>query len=136
MSNPPHLFAGYSNLTQPKFTCSKLTIETLEQGVKQGANGIVLVSLFLTWTYFTPCTSVFIVHFEHVIAGWVFRLFSPLFPKVSIIDITLMFCSGRLGCYIMHWLHIIFLWKIIGFSSLEFCWSSSFFLGDAVFFSL
>ena len=40
---------------QPTFTCSKLTIETLEQGVKH---------------IFTPCSSVSIVNFEHVIAGW------------------------------------------------------------------
>ena len=32
-----------------------LTIETQEQGVK----------------YFTPCSTAFIVNFEHVIAGWV-----------------------------------------------------------------
>ena len=41
-------------LSQPAFTCTKLTIETLEQGVK----------------YFTPCSSVSIVNFEHAIAGW------------------------------------------------------------------
>ena len=43
--------------TQPAITCSKLTIETLEQGVK-------------LWTCFTPCSIVSIVNFEHVIAGW------------------------------------------------------------------
>ena len=41
-------------LTQPAFTCSKLTVETLGQGVK----------------YVTPCSSVSIVNFEHVITGW------------------------------------------------------------------
>ena len=68
--------------TQPAFTCSKLTIETLEQGVKyvnkyvkvNKANrttpDVALVSLLLT-TYFTPCFNVSIVNFEHVIAGWV-----------------------------------------------------------------
>ena len=35
--------------------CSKLTIKT-----------VVLVCLLLTWTYFTPCSSVFIVNFEQV----------------------------------------------------------------------
>ena len=25
---------------------------------------------FKLWTYFTPCSSVSIVNFEHVIAGW------------------------------------------------------------------
>ena len=38
--------------TQPAITCSKLTIETLEQG-----------------TYFTPCSSVSIVDFEQVHTG-------------------------------------------------------------------
>ena len=42
--------------TQPAFTYSKLTIESL------------MVSLMLT--YFTPCSSVSNVNFEHVIAGW------------------------------------------------------------------
>ena len=32
--------------------------------------GAVLVSLLLTLTYFTPCSSFSIVNFEHVIAGW------------------------------------------------------------------
>ena len=42
-------------LTQPAFTCSKLTVETLGQGVK----------------YVTPCSTVSIVNFEHVIiTGW------------------------------------------------------------------
>ena len=40
--------------------CSKLTI----------VNSVVLVSLLLTLTYFTPCYSVSIVNFEHVIAGF------------------------------------------------------------------
>ena len=31
--------------------------------------GVVLVSLLLT--YFTPCSSIFIVNFEYVIPGWV-----------------------------------------------------------------
>ena len=38
-------------LTQPAFTCSKLTIETLEQGVK-----------YRQWRRF----GVFIVNFEHI----------------------------------------------------------------------
>ena len=53
----------YQNLlliaSHPAFICSKLTIETLEQGVK-------------------PCSSVSIVNFEHVNFGWVlaFQAFS------------------------------------------------------------
>ena len=34
------------------------------------ANDVVLVSLLLTLTYFTPCSSVSIVNFDHVIDGW------------------------------------------------------------------
>ena len=30
----PHKLSYYKNSTQPAFTCSTLTIETLEQGVK------------------------------------------------------------------------------------------------------
>ena len=49
---------------QPAFTCSKLTIKTLEQGVK-----------YVNWrhkiVHFKPCSSVsIVVTFEHVIAGW------------------------------------------------------------------
>ena len=41
-------------LSQSAFTCSKLTTETLEQGVKHVQN----------------CSSVSVVNFEHVIASW------------------------------------------------------------------
>ena len=53
-------------------TCSKLTIETVEQGVKyvqsQGVKhvGVVLVSLLLTLNIFHTCFSVSIVNFEQV----------------------------------------------------------------------
>ena len=43
--------------SQPAFTCSKLTIETLQQGV----NFEHILTL---------CSSVSIVNFEHVIASW------------------------------------------------------------------
>ena len=57
---------------QPAFTCSKLTILTLEQGVKNvQSSGIV--------TYFAPCSSVSIVNFEHIISGWV--IFSVLIKE-------------------------------------------------------
>ena len=52
--------------SQPPFTCPKLTIETLDQGVKYVQSQL--------WTYFTPCSTVSIVNFEHVIAGWVVYL--------------------------------------------------------------
>ena len=44
-------------IIQSAFTFSKLTIETLEQGVR---------------TYLTLCSSVSVVNFEHVIAEWEF----------------------------------------------------------------
>ena len=44
--------------------CSKLTIKTTER-----RSGVCIVKL---WTYITPsCSSVSIVNFEYVIAGWV-----------------------------------------------------------------
>ena len=65
-----------SKLTQPTFTCSKSTMETLEQYVKsvqtlqerhQNDVNDVVVSLLLT---FTHCSGVFIVDFEQVSASW------------------------------------------------------------------
>ena len=41
-------------IAQPASTCSNLIVETLEEGAK----------------YFTPCSSVSIVNFEQVNAGW------------------------------------------------------------------
>ena len=40
-----------SNTSQPTFTYSKLTIETLEQGMKY-VNGVVLVLFLLTFNLF------------------------------------------------------------------------------------
>ena len=45
--------------------CSKLTRKTPELRY-----GVVLVFLDLNLNNFTPCSSVSIVNFEHVIAGW------------------------------------------------------------------
>ena len=42
--------------------CSKLTIKTPEL-----RNGVLIIQF---WTYFTPCSSVSIVNFEHAIDGW------------------------------------------------------------------
>ena len=50
----PSIDSQRKSTHQSAFNCSKLTIKTLEQGVK----------------YFTPCSSVFIVNFGHGIAGW------------------------------------------------------------------
>ena len=44
-------FVSFKDVSEPAFSSSKLTIETL-------------------WTYFKPCSSVSIVNFEHVIVGW------------------------------------------------------------------
>ena len=55
--------------TQPAIKCSKLTVETLEQGVKHVQSyGVVLVSLF-GCPYFTPCSSFSFVNYEQVNAG-------------------------------------------------------------------
>ena len=51
--------------TQSAFIYSKLTIETLEQGVKY-----VQVSNKDTRTYFTLCSNVSIANFEKVNAYW------------------------------------------------------------------
>ena len=48
-------------LFQSAFTCSKLALETLEQGVKY----------VQSQQYFIPCCNVSIAKFEHVITGWV-----------------------------------------------------------------
>ena len=58
-----------TQVSQPAITCSKLTIETIEQGVKH------VQSL-------TPCASVSIVNFEQVIAGWV-QVTTSGFPQIK-----------------------------------------------------
>ena len=55
------------NVSQLAFTCSKLTIEALEQG--------------------TPCSSS-VINFEHVIAGWV--VLSVKTIKATIITFNLV----------------------------------------------
>ena len=63
--------------TQPVIACSKLTTETLEQDVrfnnKDKFNNkdtrTIVVQAFCT--NFTPCSSVSIANFEHVIADWI-----------------------------------------------------------------
>ena len=58
---------------QPACTCSEVTIGKLEQSVKY------------VQIYFAPCSSVSIVTFEHVIAGWgiVILNFKPFHANVS-----------------------------------------------------
>ena len=54
-----HLLRGNNRNTRRRCEiCSKLTIKTPERR-------------HWRWTYFTPCSAVSIINFEHVIAGWV-----------------------------------------------------------------
>ena len=53
------------------WTMFKLTIKTLERRCQNDVIDVVLVYLLLTWTYFTPLSSVFIVNFEQVNVSWV-----------------------------------------------------------------
>ena len=70
--------------TQPQFTCLKLTMETLERGLKvwnmfktnnKDTRTMPLASCWCLycwlWTHSNFLSSVSIVNFEHVIAGWV-----------------------------------------------------------------
>ena len=65
------------------FLISKLTTETLEQGAKlslkltitkperrQCRSGVIIINFELN---FTPCSSVSVVNFEHINAGWVLQ---------------------------------------------------------------
>ena len=64
---------------QPLFAFSKLTIETLEQDLKyvqsyqwrnqNDAIGSRSVAYIVNFKYFTPCSNVSVVNFEHVIVG-------------------------------------------------------------------
>ena len=70
----------WDNDSQPAIICSKLKIETLEEVVKyvQVNNKDIRTTPLASfgnlycklWTYFTPCSSVSIVKFEQVNAGW------------------------------------------------------------------
>ena len=53
------------------WTMFKLTIKTLERRRQNVVIDVVLVYLLLTWTYFTPLSTVFIVDFEQVNVSWV-----------------------------------------------------------------
>ena len=54
------------NLIQSAFTCSKLTIKTPER----------------RHTYFTPCSSVSIVNFEHDNADWLVLILTFVFNEL------------------------------------------------------
>ena len=51
--------------SQPSIACSKLTIDTIEQGTRNAwrRSGVFIVNLF---TYFTPCSSVSFINFDRV----------------------------------------------------------------------
>ena len=54
--------------TQPAFTCSKVTIEMLKQDMSHWRrSGVFIVNVE---HIYTPCSSVSIVNFEQVNAGW------------------------------------------------------------------
>ena len=54
------------SILQLAFTCSKLTIKPRTR--------CEICWKLTTKTYFTPCSSVFVVNFEHVIAGWTWMM--------------------------------------------------------------
>ena len=64
------LFCLFVESAQPAFTCSKLKIETLEQGVKYVQSIKTPKRQSRTKKYFAPCSSVSIGNFEQIIAGW------------------------------------------------------------------
>ena len=53
-------------------TCSKLTINSRLTNKSMTSFWCLYGEL---WTYFTPCSSVPIVNFKHVITGWVWTMF-------------------------------------------------------------
>ena len=60
MKGKQHILSNVFLVTQPAFTCSKLTIETLEQRF-----------IIVNFEHISHlCSSVSIVNFEQVIAGW------------------------------------------------------------------
>ena len=77
---PSWLISNYINIviTQPAIPCSKLTIETLEQAMFNVNNKDTRTTPMAPYTYFTPCSSVSNVNFEHVNAGWVLLYFTHL----------------------------------------------------------
>ena len=64
------------------------------------AIGVVLVSLCELWTYFTPCSSVPIVTFEQLNAGWVATFISIFNFRSSCICIQVLYKIIVLKVYI------------------------------------
>ena len=83
LNSKRHLVTGkVPFITQPTFTCSKLTIETLEQRCEVCSKLTIKPLKRRHWRRFGGfivnfehisylCWSVSIVNFEHVVAGWV-----------------------------------------------------------------
>ena len=72
-------FVAFTSASQPTFTCSKLTIETLEQSCETCSKLTIKLPkrrhrfggfIFNIEHISHLCSSVSIVNFEHVIAGW------------------------------------------------------------------
>ena len=112
---------------QPAFTCPKLKIETLEQGVmfvrvfivdfEHISHRVVLVSLLLTLNIFHTLFTVSIVNFEHVIVGWeriTSSVFSSEFSNIFLVtifkDLAFWLCLlfsfiVNTGSYLIYLLH-------------------------------
>ena len=59
-----------SRLPLASITCSKLTIETLEQGHRTATPSFWSL-YYQLWTYLTSGSSISVANFENVIIGWV-----------------------------------------------------------------
>ena len=75
-------------------------------------DGIHTLTMNLTiteiWTYFTPCCSVSIANFEHVIAGW--ENFSEYLWMIGFPKLHLGTCQTskkELSCEISYWLKTV-----------------------------
>ena len=80
-------------------------------------NGVVLVSLLLMLTYFTSCSSVSIVNFEHWISGWDINKYGTMFlqcqPKVSYICLSWYNPLLNQLSDALLLVHVAFEWKIL-----------------------
>ena len=93
-----YLFATYQSVfrraTKPTFTCSKLTIETLEQRCQICSKLTIqppkrrhrrrFGNVIVNFEHISHlCSTVSIVNFEHVIAGWVYSVTYALLSSIS-----------------------------------------------------
>ena len=68
-------------LSQPAFTCSKVNTRTMCEICSKLT---IKTPERRYWRYFTPCSSIFIVNFEHVIVGWVYSFSLCFFRKLNL----------------------------------------------------